>query len=394
MSTLLHNLVRFGRLLHDAGADVQAGRTIEVVRALEWIDIGRRQDFYHTLRALLIHRVEDLPLFDEAFRVFWRAPRGERMQLDIRSLGEERRFGKPEVEMPSIQEDSPEAGVKANGPPPERVVLRTYSDREILSHKDFEKLTEEENQQARALMLELRWQPGFRRSRRWTKGAGGPADMRRMLRAALRNQSETLQVPARVRKEKPRPIVLLCDISGSMERYTRMLLQFVYCMSRGFEQVETFVFATRLTRITLHMRRGRMEKALTGLPSLVPDWSGGTRIGEAIRSFHVHWARRVLSHGPVVLLISDGWDRGDPAVLSAEMARLRRVCHRLIWLNPLLGSAAYQPLTRGMQAALPHVDDFLPVHNLASLQSLALHLNALPASRGRAKAGVRRVPLW
>jgi uncharacterized protein with von Willebrand factor type A (vWA) domain len=394
MSSLLTNLVRFGRLLHDAGADVQAGRMIEVVRALEWIDISRRQDFYCTLRGLLVHRVEDLALFDEAFRVFWRAPRGERTKLDIRSLGEERRFGKPEVEMPSLREDSGETGGDTDGRPPERVLLRTYSNREILRHKDFEKLTPEELEKARELMAELRWQPGLRRSRRWTKGAGGSPDLRRLLRTALRSQGETFDVPSRVRKEKPRPIVLLCDVSGSMERYTRMLLQFAYCLSKGFEQVEAFLFATRLTRVTLQMRRGRMDRTLSALSSHVPDWSGGTRIGDALRTFHVHWARRVLVHGPVVLLVSDGWDRGDPAILAAEMARLRRACSRLIWLNPLLGTAEYQPLTRGMQAALPHVDDFLPVHNLASLESLARHLNALPARRGdAARRSARRARL-
>jgi uncharacterized protein with von Willebrand factor type A (vWA) domain len=291
--------------------------------------------------------------------------------------------------MPSLREDSDQTGGTADGPPPERVLLRTYSNREILRQKDFEKLTPEELEQARALMAELRWLPGFRRSRRWTKGAGGSPDLRRLVRTTLRNQGETFQVPARIRKEKPRPIILLCDVSGSMERYTRMLLQFVYCLSKGFEHVEAFLFATRLTRITLQMRRGRMDRALTALSSQVPDWSGGTRIGDALRAFHVHWARRVLSHGPVVLLISDGWDRGDPTVLAAEMARLRRGCDRLIWLNPLLGSAEYQPLTRGMQAALPHVDDFLPVHNLASLESLARHLNALPARGDRPPRGVR-----
>jgi uncharacterized protein len=377
MSSLLTNLVRFGRLLHDAGADTQAGRMIEVVRALEWIDIGRRQDFYFTLRALLVHRAEDLALFEEAFRIFWRAPRADRTKLDLRSLGEERRFGKPHVEMASLREDAGETS-GAEGPVPERVQLRTYSNREILRHKDFEKLTPEELEQARSLMAELRWQPGFRRSRRWTKGVGGSPDLRRLLRTALRNEGETLEVPTRARKEKPRPIVLLCDVSGSMERYTRMLLQFVYCLSKGFEQVEAFLFATRLTRITLQMRRGRIDQVFAALPSHVPDWSGGTRIGDAVRAFHVHWARRVLRRGPVVLLISDGWDRGDPAVLAKEMARLHRACYRLIWLNPLLGTAEYQPLARGMQAALPHVDDFLPVHNLASLESLARHLNALP----------------
>lgn len=381
MSKLLPNLVRFARLLYDAGVDVPAGRMLEVVRALEFIDVGRRQDFYFTLRSLLVHRVEDLRLFDEAFRVFFRAPRGDRTQVDLRSLGEERRFGQPQVELPSLREPGGDSLESPAAPPPERVLLRTYSEREILRYKDFEKLTADELDQARALMAQLRWQPGFRRSRRWTSNMAGALYLRRLLRAALRNHGESFDLPARIRKEKPRPIVLLCDISGSMERYTRMLLQFLYCLSEGFRHVEAFVFATRLTRITLHLRTGRMDHALRAMGSSVPDWSGGTRIGDALRAFHLHWARRVLHHGPVVILISDGWDRGDPTLLAAEMARLRRACHRLIWLNPLLGSPSYQPLTRGMQAALPYIDDFLPVHNLASLEHLAQHLNGLPPRR-------------
>ncbi|MEZ5391512.1 MAG: VWA domain-containing protein [Bryobacterales bacterium] len=206
--------------------------------------------------------------------------------------------------------------------------------------------------------------------------------MRRTLRAALRSHGETLAIPTRGRKLVSRPIVLLCDISGSMERYARMLLQFVHSISEGFHKVEAFVFATRLTRITLQLRKSRMDRALS-VASLVPDWSGGTRIGDALRTFHLDWARRTLVGGPVVLLISDGWDRGDPQTLRREMARLQRSCHRLIWLNPLLGSPEYEPLTRGMQAALPHVDDFLPVHNLESLERLAERLNTLPIKRRR-----------
>jgi uncharacterized protein with von Willebrand factor type A (vWA) domain len=166
--------------------------------------------------------------------------------------------------------------------------------------------------------------------------------------------------------------VVIADISGSMERYTRLLLQFVYSLGRGLHQrVEAFVFSTRLTRITHQIRERDVEGAFQRIARLVPDWSGGTRIGEALQTFNYDWSRRVLGQGAVVLLISDGWDRGDPALLGTEIARLQRSCHRLIWLNPLLGSEQYEPLTRGMQAALPYIDDFLPVHNLASLEDLA-----------------------
>jgi hypothetical protein len=384
MSQLLPNLVRFSRMLHDLGLDAQAVRTIEVARALDFIDIGRRQDFYFTLRSLQVHRAEDLPVFDLAFRAYWRPPRGERTQQDLRALGEDRRFGTPEVDEESLAAESLPAGADSKpGEPAERIELRTYSAREVLRERDFAKLTAEEIEQARAMLDELRWEPGVRRSRRWQPGAGREPDLRRALRTALRNQGESFMLTGRGRKLKRRSIVLLCDISGSMERYTRMLLQFVRCLYEGFERVEAFLFATRLTRITLQMRNSRKDRALASLRALVPDWSGGTRIGDALRAFNLHWARRVLGHGPVVLLVSDGWDRGDPELLAREIARLQRSCHRLIWLNPLLGSPAYEPLTRGMQAALPYVDDFLPVHNLASLESLAERLSSLPAKRRR-----------
>ncbi|MEZ5398179.1 MAG: VWA domain-containing protein [Bryobacteraceae bacterium] len=384
MSHLLANLVRFGRMLHDAGMDVQAGRMTEVAHALGFIDIGRRQEFYHALRTLLVHRVEDLPLFDAAFRVFWRAPRGERTMLDLQSLGEERRFGEPEIEPQSLGARD-DVAIEAAAPA-ERVEVRTYSAREVLREKDFAKLTPEELAQAEAMMAELRWEPGVRRSRRWQPSRVGVADLRRALRSEMRNPHGVAAMPRRASKWKRRPIVLLCDVSGSMERYSRMLLQFAHCMTGGFERVEAFVFATRLTRITLALRTGRARRALAAAQEMAPDWSGGTRIGDALHSFHVDWARRAMSYGPVVLLISDGWDRGDPALLGREMARLRRSCHRLIWLNPLLGSPRYEPLTRGIRAALPYVDDFLPVHNMASLESLARHLNDLPA-RGPRRGG-------
>jgi uncharacterized protein with von Willebrand factor type A (vWA) domain len=186
----------------------------------------------------------------------------------------------------------------------------------------------------------------------------------------LRYGGVPLELTWREVRTRQRPLVVLCDISGSMDRYSRILLQFVHTISDGLRDVETFVFGTRLTRITRLLREKDIDDAIAAVGKQVVDWSGGTRIGEAIKDFNYLWGRRVLGRGAVVMLISDGWDRGDAKLLSREMSRLQRSCHRLIWLNPLLGSPGYQPLTQGMQAALPHVDDFLPVHNLASLEQL------------------------
>jgi hypothetical protein len=218
------------------------------------------------------------------------------------------------------------------------------------------------------------WRLGTRRTRRWQRGAAGAVDIRRIARTSLRYGGEPIELPRRQRVEKPRPIVALCDVSGSMERYSRMLLQFLCGLARGATRAECFLFATRLTRITARIDQARPQSSMSALVRGVQDWGGGTRIGESLRAFNVHWARRVMRSGPVVLIISDGWDRGEPALVASEMARLQRRAHRLIWLNPLLGSAAYEPLTRGMLAALNHVDAFLPAHNLASLEQLAVVL--------------------
>ena len=223
-------------------------------------------------------------------------------------------------------------------------------------------------------------------TRRWVAGSGGAVDPRRLLRVNARHGGEPLVIPRRERRRAPRPLVVLCDVSGSMEPYTRMLLLFVHAMARRRRSVEVFVFSTRLTRITRPVRRAADRRGADARARRVQDWSGGTRIGEALRTFHVHWGRRVLRRGPVVLLISDGWDLGEPEMLRREIARLQRSCFRLIWLNPLIGSPGYAPLTRGMRAALPHVDDFLPVRNMASLEALAARLEAMPdRKRGRSR---------
>ena len=389
MSYLFHNLLHFSRLLHAAGLDVHAGRMPDVAAALSQIDIARRSDFYFTLRTLLIHRHQDLGPFDDAFRVFWRRPAGERSMTDLRALGERRRYGKPEVDFPSGE--SPEGGddpaMRTLSEVVQRIAPMSYSAGEISRTKDFAQFTEHELAQAKAMLDELDWEPGMRWTRRWVAGRGTAADFRRMIRTNMSYGGELLEIPERQRKKKRRPLVLLCDISGSMERYSRMLLHFIHTLAArrpnarrpngGVDRIEAFLFATRLTRITRELSHWRADEAVLKISRNVSDWSGGTRIGDALRAFNVAWARRTRLHSAVVLVISDGWDRGDPELLRNEISRLRRTCHRLIWLNPLLGSPDYQPLTRGMRAALPFIDDFLPVHNLESLEALAVRLNSL-----------------
>jgi uncharacterized protein len=381
MSFLLHNLIHFGRLLHDFGLDIHAGRMLDVTKALGHVEIGRRSDVYFTLRSLLIHRHQDLAVFDRAFHLFWRKePSGP--IPDLPAFGDRRNHGAPRVDISAAQPDSlVDSSLRTLPVPVRQTVPMSYSAQEASRQKDFALLDEEELKQAQAMIDTLTWSVGLRSTRRWTAERGRTLDLRTIVRRNLRYGGEPVDRPTRGRGSKRRPLVLIADVSGSMDRYARMLLYFVHGLTGDLRHVETFVFATRLTRITRQLLDRRPSEALHKIPGRTPDWGGGTRIGDALRQFNVAWARRVMGHSPVVLLISDGWDRGEPDVLRREMSRLQRSCHRLIWLNPLLGSEDYQPLTRGMQAALPFVDDFLPVHNLASLQALAEHLNRLSEQR-------------
>ncbi len=384
--TILPNLLMFGEVLRRLGLDVGSANMLDLVRATEYVPIGgNRNDFRLAARALLVHRRSDLELFDEAFQVFWRRPAHGRSMRDLRSMGEERRYRTPRV-MPHREDtsDGPPGGDDPDDAGDRQPVVdlqRSFSAREVLRQRDFADYTPAEVSAARVLMSELQWDLGSRRTRRLTWGDGRDVDLRRTMRRSLSYGGEMLDIAHRRRKNKPRPLVLICDVSGSMERYTRMLLHFVHTVAVSGQQLEAFLFATRLTRITRHLEHRGVDRAVSEVARAVPDWAGGTRIGEAIKAFNYRWARRVLRGGAVVLVISDGWDRGEPELLSREMARLQRSCHRLIWLNPLLGSPGYEPLTRGMQAALPYIDDFLPAHNLHSLQELAGHLNRLTARR-------------
>ena len=383
---LLRNLLLFGRVLRRLGVDVNPGAMIDLVSALQYISIGRRSDFYYTARGLLVHRREDIAAFDEAFELFWRSRGRELSSLDLRALGEKRRFRRPKLVPPPIDGQpatttSEESSTESNEPPVIQATL-TYSAREVLRTKDFGELTQEELASVHLMMSEILWRVRERQTRRLRPGQGRLADLRRTVRRNLKYGGELLDWARREPKTRPRPLVIIADVSGSMERYTRLLLLFTYGLAKALEQkVEAFVFSTRLTRITHQLQERNLDRALREVSRAVPDWAGGTRIGEALRAFNFDWGRRVLGGGAITLVISDGWDCGDVDVLSDEIARLQRSSRRLIWLNPLLGAVDYQPLTRGIQAALPHIDDFLPVHNLDSLEALAEHLANLESGR-------------
>ncbi|HEX9077170.1 MAG TPA: VWA domain-containing protein [Anaerolineae bacterium] len=392
---LLKNLVLFGRILRAVGLDAGPSQVLDLAAALEYVDLGKRQDFYYTARALFAHRRNDLALFDVAFQLFWRSRNAEpnavlieqHPALKAKSL----RVPRPHH---TFQEDAASQDLEG-ARESEQVLIelrQTYSEIEVLRRKNFEEYTWEEVQRAKQLMAEMTWRTGERATRRKKSVVHGAyLDMRRIIRRNVKYGGEFLDLAWKETRFKSRPLVVLCDISGSMERYSRMLLHFTHTLCNGLEHVEAFLFGTRLTRITLQLRRKDIDQAVGEVVSAVEDWGGGTRIGEALHTFNYRWARRVAARGAVVLIISDGWDRGDTEMLKREMERLQKSCFRLIWLNPLLGMPGYEPLTRGLQAALPYMDDFMPVHNLDSLNTLGRTLSQLqqaPRARGKRQSAL------
>jgi uncharacterized protein with von Willebrand factor type A (vWA) domain len=384
---VLENLLVFGRLLRELGLPVDPGRMIDVAHALQLIDVQNRDDVYHACRTLLVSRAEQLAAFDRAFTAFFlqRGAAGPRLAAPrsapdpALAAGNQRLGGAADLA----------ASDPADDPPTHTGV---WSDAGGIANKDFATFTAEEIALGRAALARLEWQPGERRTRRWVPGRGTRIDLRRAIARSLRTGGEIVSLPRRDRRSRPRTLVVLCDVSGSMERYSRMLLHFVHSLIRRHRHVEVFLFSTRLTRVTRDVQSRRLDVAVSNVSRAVPDWAGGTRIGEALAQFHRRWARRVLHRGPVVLVISDGWDRGEPTVLRDQIARLQRSSHRLIWLNPLIGTVDYAPLTRGLQAALPYVDDFLPARTLNDLGDLAVQLNLLAAGSRRPRASRVRVP--
>lgn len=369
---LFRNMVLFGRLLRACGLDVTPVQLTDWMEAVRLIDLGARTDFRDATRTVLVRRREDLGWFEEAFDLFWRARAPDELsQVDLgflvrKATERTRRSHRQPLRGHDAADESGEETGK-----PEVQKVYTYSATEVLRRKDFAELTPDEAARVQDLLQRMRWHLDTRTSRRKVPARAGPyPDLRRTLRSNLPRGGELVRLARRDRKEKRRPLTLICDVSGSMEPYCRLLLQFIYVITHGLEKVEAFVFGTRLTRITPELRDRDVDQALERVYGEIEDWGGGTRTGEALKDFNYSWSRRVLGQGAAVLIISDGWDRGDIDLLGREMARLQRSVYRLVWLNPLLGSANYEPLTRGMQAALPYIDHFLPVHNLRSLEQL------------------------
>jgi uncharacterized protein with von Willebrand factor type A (vWA) domain len=398
---LLDRVVGFGRYLRLVGLHATLGQTMDFAKAVPAVGLVR-EDFKLAARATFVTRREDGPLFDKAFDLYWRystfsddegpydqsgdmPPPDSTDAEDELAIppppGKDKKEGKDSdnAEKGTGQQEAVE-GENAEDVDPDTML--TFSASEALKGKDFAQFNADEMARARFLMEKITWKIALRRSRRTVRASKGRyLDMRRTFRANMKYGGEMLELSHRRRKMKPRRVVLICDISGSMDRYSRLLLQFVHTVEQGLSRVEVFVFGTRLTRITRQLRVRNIDAALERVSKEVQDWAGGTRIGESLLTFNTRWARRVLGQGAIVMIISDGWDRGDVDVLRREMARLQRMSFRLIWLNPLLGSPTYQPLTRGIQAALPYVDDFLPVHNLTSLEALANSLSEVTAHR-------------
>jgi len=381
------NVMHFARLLRRAGLPVGPAEVIAAGQALELIELGDRVQARAALRSLMVHRHEHIELFDHAFDLFWRDPNAAQQAalalLDGRPAPEQR----PQPGARRIAEAMapPRARPpKAEDAPPELDAVMTVSEREQLRSMDFEQMSAEQVGRAKAEIRRLSLPLDLRRTRRLRPDALGPRiDLAATLRRSLRRGGEMVDLSRSARVVRPPPLVVLCDISGSMARYAQVLLHFLHAVANDRDRVHVFLFGTRLSNITRQLRFRDPEVAFQMVSQAVPDWSGGTRIGEALAEFNHRWTRRVLAQGAVVLLVTDGLDRDGAAGLSENMDRLHRSCRRLIWLNPLLRWDGFQPKSGGIRAMLPHVDEFRTVHSLDSLRALVDLLSRPAPPRGR-----------
>ena len=356
-------LSQLAGLMRAGGAAVGVGELLAAHRALAAVDSASRADSYFALRAALCSSRADYGLFAEAFAVVFAVD--DDSQDPLEQLGSIERSVLPRIGIPT---ESEPAEIELGEAP----VPSAYSEEELLREKDFGEYSDDERALARALLARLARRSPQRISRRTraTRRRRDVHDLRATVRASLRHGGELLERRYREPAERPRRLVLVCDVSGSMAPYSRMLLQYLQASVTARTRVEAFVFGTRLTRVTRELAGRDPDRALARAAEHVADWSGGTRIGAALAELNREHGRRI-GRGAVIVVLSDGWDRGDPDVLADEMARLRRCAHRVLWLNPLAADPRYEPLTRGMAAALPHVDHLLPGNSIASLEALA-----------------------
>lgn len=378
------NIMHFARVLRSAGLPVGPGKVIEGIKAVETIGLDNRDDFYWALHAVFVNRRDQREIFDQAFHVFWRNPKLlERMaQLVLPS------FVDPEAQQQAeemnrrlaeaLKQNAPDMPGEGEGKGEEEEpdvtvdAVMTWSANEVLQETDFEKMSREELEAAKRAIARMRLPIMEVPTRRFKRDMRGHRiDMRATLRAAMRGGGGAIPLQYRKRKRRHPPLVVLCDISGSMSRYSRMVLHFMHAITNDRDRVHTFLFGTRLTNVTRQLRYKDVDEALDKVGEAVDDWSGGTRIGHSLHDFNTNWSRRVLGQGAVVLFISDGLDRDAADGLEDEIERLHMSCRRLIWLNPLLRYDRYEPKSLGAQALLPHVDEFRSIHNLESLDQLS-----------------------
>lgn len=365
------NVIHFGRYLRARGLEVTPPTGMDLLRAARLIGLEDGRDIRHAFRALVVTRPDQLPVFESAFDLFF--GRGVRRPPIVDTESESMFQSYLPVIAPEGQGEEDEIHESSEQ------LGASYSER--LGTRDFGDLSPDEISEVRSMIAAMVWRPADALSRRWLADSRGRRpDMRRTLRNAVGPRGELIEMEFRSRKPRRRPLVMVADVSGSMEKYVEMLLYFAHAAPARMGRVETFVFSTRLTRITHELRRRDPTAALQLVSGTVHDWSGGTRIGESLETYNKVWSRRVARGGPIGMIISDGWDRGDPALLSREMARFSRSVHRTIWLNPLAGRAGYSPETRGLKAALPFVDDFLPAARLADLAGVVRILESIPAT--------------
>jgi uncharacterized protein with von Willebrand factor type A (vWA) domain len=385
------NIMHFARVLRAAGLPVGPGKVLDALRAVEAVGPGSRSDFYWTLHAVFVNRRDQRELFDQAFHIFWRKPDllEKMMQLLLPQID----TGEPppsselarrlaEALHPEKLPGQGEAPEDAEPPSIELDATLTFSARELLQHKDFEQMSAAEVEHAKTLIRRMQLPIKAVPTRRFRPDPSGwRVDLRRTLRQSLRGGGAMIDLARKRRLRRHPPLVILCDVSGSMERYSRMLLHFMHTVTNDRDRVHCFVFGTRLTNITRQLRTRDVDVALAKVGDLVEDWSGGTRIGHCLHEFNRVWSRRVLGQGAVLLLITDGLDRDAGEGLELEMERLHKSCRRLIWLNPLLRFDGYAPIATGARAIIRHVDDFRPVHNLESLAELTAALGRIGPKR-------------
>jgi uncharacterized protein with von Willebrand factor type A (vWA) domain len=370
-SKLAENVVHFTRLLRGAGLRLGPASALDALAASAAVDVVDRGELFWALHAVLVKRPEDFELFEQAFRLFWRDPEGGQPAF-LQSLPKPRVPQAPPVSR-RVAEAWRKPPVSGQVPPEQGEIdaVLTFSPDEVLRSRDFDQMSASELARARRIVAEMAVVQKPLRTRRYAADPHGERiDLARTVRDSRRTFGDLAPLRFRSRIEKPPPLVVLCDISGSMGRYSEMLLHFLHALVGARERVHAFLFATRLTNVTRVLRRRDVDEALARCGREVLDWSGGTRLRTCLRDFNRSWSRRVLGHGAVVLLVTDGLARDPEPGLDAEADRLHRSCRRLIWLNPLLRWQGFQPRAQGVRALLPHVDEHRPVHNLDSLEAL------------------------